>query len=402
MVRALAAVVAVVLLVLFFYTGYRAAVTDDLVTPTNGVIGRSTVDDPAPGTRHEQLRARTELQRWREVSGPSPSDPTPAAPTIGTGSGGASPVTGKPMRTGDGRAEVEDWLNRRADDASLLHAARDVVGVSSLPEPVRNVFVQPGGRLWRTIHDNWIVFGGGLYLFGVAALLAGFLAGRGRVPLKEGFSGETVPRFNAFERANHWMTAASFVLLGLSGLVILYGKSVLRPWLGADLFDDLAQGSAWLHMALIVPFTLGLGVMIAVWTWQNLPKPIDWQWLKQGGGFLHDEGPNPPAEKFNAGQKLIFWSVVGGGTFLIVSGLGMMFPFLWTGYDGMQLAQGLHATAALVMIGIIFGHIYIGTIGMVGAFDAMWDGRVDRNWAKEHHSLWYRRLFARRHEQAAE
>jgi formate dehydrogenase subunit gamma len=119
---------------------------------------------------------------------------------------------------------------------------------------------------------------------------------------------------------------------------------------------------------------------------------------KQGGGFLHDNGENPPARKFNAGQKFVFWGVtVGGLLLLLASGLSLMFPFYWLGYGGTQTAQIVHACLALRLIALIFGHIYIGTVGMEGAFDAMWSGRVDRNWAKEHHSLWYeRKIDARR------
>jgi formate dehydrogenase gamma subunit len=143
-------------------------------------------------------------------------------------------------------------------------------------------------------------------------------------------------------------------------------------------------------MALAVPFVIGFLVMIAVWLVQNLPERLDWHWLKQGGGFLNDRPEKPPARRFNAGQKLVFWGVILGGILLTITGVGLMLPFYWSGYTGMQTAQVAHATIALLLIGLIIGHIYIGTIGMVGAFEAMWSGRVDRNWAQEHHSLWYR------------
>ena len=171
-------------------------------------------------------------------------------------------------------------------------------------------------------------------------------------------------------------------------LVILYGNSAIRPWLGSSLYAELARASAWSHMTFAVPFVLGVLVMIALWTRQNLWERLDWQWLKRGGGFLRTDGRST-ARRFNAGQKLVFWSVVLGGLSLTVTGAGMMFPFLWTDYTGMQIVQSLHAAIALPMVGLIIGHIYIGTVGMEGAFSAMWSGWVDRNWAKEHHSLWY-------------
>ena len=145
-------------------------------------------------------------------------------------------------------------------------------------------------------------------------------------------------------------------------------------------------------MTFAVPFLCGVVVMIGLWTWENIPEWLDWVWLKRGGGFLSDSDESPPARKFNAGQKFVFWVVALGGLFLTATGVGLMFPFFWTGYTGMQVVLGLHAVAGLLMIGVIIGHVYIGTIGMRGAFDAMWSGRVDRNWAKEHHSLWYRKV----------
>jgi formate dehydrogenase subunit gamma len=180
--------------------------------------------------------------------------------------------------------------------------------------------------------------------------------------------------------------------MGLTGLIVLYGKPLLIPLIGEPAFGTLAWWSVWTHMAMAVPFVLGILVMVALWLKDNLPSRLDWEWLKAGGGFLRNDGHNPPARKFNAGQKIVFWSVVLGGIALLASGVVLMFPFYWFGYDGMQTAQTAHAVIALLMIVLIFGHIYIGTVGMEGAFDAMWSGQVDRNWAKEHHRLWYQRL----------
>jgi formate dehydrogenase subunit gamma len=146
-------------------------------------------------------------------------------------------------------------------------------------------------------------------------------------------------------------------------------------------------------MAFMLPFMLAVLTMAVLWLRQNLPSKVDWEWLKQGGGFLSDEGPNPPARRFNAGQKLIFWAVMLGGGLLILSGIGLMLPFfLWLDIQAMQWLQIGHAALGLLMIAVIIGHIYIGTVGMEGAFDAMWSGEVDRHWAEEHHSLWVAEL----------
>ena len=150
--------------------------------------------------------------------------------------------------------------------------------------------------------------------------------------------------------------------------------------MGAGAYSWLARASAYTHMAFMLPFVLGVLIMAVLWLRQNLPSKVDWEWLKQGGGFLSDQGPNPPARRFNAGQKLIFWAVMLGGGLLIVSGIGLMFPFfVWLDIQAMQWLQIGHAALGLIMIAVIIGHIYIGTVGMEGAFDAMWSGEVDHN-----------------------
>jgi formate dehydrogenase subunit gamma len=110
------------------------------------------------------------------------------------------------------------------------------------------------------------------------------------------------------------------------------------------------------------------------------------EWLKRGGGLLGRD--HAPAQRFNAGQKLIYWIVVLGGGAVAVSGYALIFPFYGTTVAGMQQAEIVHSIVAVLFIAAMLGHIYIGTIGMEGAFEAMGSGTVDVIWAKEHHSLW--------------
>jgi formate dehydrogenase subunit gamma len=228
---------------------------------------------------------------------------------------------------------------------------------------------------------------GALAILGFSFLLALILAIRGRVPIAKGRSGKTVKRFGFLERANHWMTAVSFLGLALTGLVIAYGDTVIRPF-GEPLLGDLGWLSTWGHVLFFPTFTLGVLFMILKWTWGNLPSRLDIQWLKRGGGFFSDDPDNPPARKFNAGQKLIFWSAVIGGLIMIGTGITLMFPFYWLDLEGMSWVMLIHAGIAVMLIAIFIGHIYIGTVGMQGAIEAMWGGKVDRNWAEEHHELW--------------
>jgi formate dehydrogenase subunit gamma len=365
----LAALLALILVLSFRHTG--------IVVPTNGVTAGGPRDNPGGAGAVPELQARANLQQW-------PGEPQvelSSRPSLALGAGDKT-----------GPEVVQQWLGTREANQSILREPAFSRGTTTLPAPKTGVLEQPQGRTWRSIHNNAIFYGGAIYIFGLSLLIALFLAWRGRIPLKEGFSSETVERFSALERANHWLTAGSFLAMALTGLVILYGDFLIRPWLGADAFSGLAAFSSWSHIALAVPFVLGVLVMIALWTRQNLPERLDWQWLRRGGGFLRDTDENPPARRFNTGQKIVFWGVVLGGIVLTLSGLALAFPFYWLEYTGMQVAQIVHAAIALLLIGLIIGHIYIGTVGMQGAFSAMWSGRVDRNWAREHHDLWYRQV----------
>jgi formate dehydrogenase subunit gamma len=215
------------------------------------------------------------------------------------------------------------------------------------------------------------------------------------VRIEAGRSGRTLVRFNAFERFVHWMTATCFVILGLTGLNIAFGKDLLLPILGPEAFATWSQWGKYAHNYLSLPFTLGVVMIFLMWIAGNLPTRLDVEWLKEGGGIVGHR--HPPAERFNAGQKLIYWFVVLGGATITASGYLLMFPFYLTDISGMQTAQIVHAVAGVLFVAVMLAHIYIGTIGMEGAFEAMGTGEVDLNWAKEHHRLWLEQEAAKGH-----
>jgi len=210
-----------------------------------------------------------------------------------------------------------------------------------------------------------------------------------------------------------WLTASCFVILALTGLNMLYGRYVLRPLIGPQAFSWLTIGGKYAHDFLAFGFMLGLVLMFVLWVAHNFPNRYDLIWLAKGGGMFR-RGVHPPARKFNAGQKIIFWLVILGGVSVSLSGLMLLFPFQLhmfgptfevvdrlfnqqlpaqlTALQEMQLAQLWHAIMGLFLTIVIIAHIYIGTIGMEGAFDAMGSGEVDRNWAREHHNLWVEEL----------
>src|SRR5262249_30720135 len=96
----------------------------------------------------------------------------------------------------------------------------------------------------------------------------------------------------------------------------------------------------------------------------------------------------PSAARMRAGELRGSQGARGAGLPVAVSGYLLLFPFYLTDIFGMQIAQVVHSVIAVLFVALILGHIYIGTLGMEGAFEAMWTGEVDFNWAKEHHDLW--------------
>jgi formate dehydrogenase subunit gamma len=272
-------------------------------------------------------------------------------------------------------------------EQTLLEQAPRIQGRIDIPDTRAAVLMQPAGRRWDYFHEITLHWVGAVVIVGMIALLAVAYLIMGRVRIAAGRSGRKMLRFTPFERFSHWLTAGSFVVLGLTGLNITFGKLVLRPVIGPDAFSTLAQACKYIHNFLSFAFILGLALIVGLWIKDNLPRKVDVDWIKQGGGFIKSK--HAPAGRFNAGEKLVFWFALGAGAAVIVSGLLLLFPFYVTGIAGMQVAQVVHALVAVVFVAVIIAHIYIGTLGMEGAFEAMGTGTVDLNWAKEHHDQWF-------------
>ena len=268
----------------------------------------------------------------------------------------------------------------------LLNELGTIRGRGSIPDTRSYTIEQPAGRDWRHFHEVTLRWIGATAILGVLALLIIFYLWRGMVRIESGRSGVRIVRFNVFERFAHWMTATCFVILAISGLNITFGKPLLLPLIGPGAFSTWSEFAKYAHYYLSFPFTLGVILIFLMWIAGNIPNAADIDWLKRGGGMVgHD---HPPADRFNAGQKAIYWIVVLGGGAVAVSGYVLMFPFYGTDIHSMQIAEVVHAIVAVLFVAAMLGHIYIGTIGMEGAFEAMGSGTVDVNWAKEHHNLW--------------
>src|SRR6202045_857332 len=275
------------------------------------------------------------------------------------------------------------------DQATLLKQAPRIEGRIVIPDQKAAVLIQPAGRTWDYFHEVLLHWGGAIVILGTIALLALAYLILGRIRIAAGRSGRKILRFKAFERFSHWLTAVSFVILGLTELNITFGKLVLLPIVGWDAFSEISEVAKYLHNFTAFAFMAGLVLIIVIFFKDNLPEKVDLDWLRQGGGFIKNK--HAPAGRFNLGEKLVYWLSLVAGIAVSLSGVLLLFPFYGTDIADMQIAQGAHAVVAVLFVALILAHIYIGTLGMEGAFEAMGQGDVDLNWAKEHHDLWLAR-----------
>ena len=273
---------------------------------------------------------------------------------------------------------------------------------SSLPGREMGVLIQPqarfpgqdamstAGEAWRNFRNGPITFYGGWLVVLVCAVIAAIYFTQGPIKLHDKPSGRMLERFTLTERWAHWVMAISFCVLGVSGLIILFGKHVLLPVMGYTLFAWLTALAKNLHNFVAPLFIVSLLVFIVMYVKDNLPEKGDLKWLANGWKMFR--GDHLPSGKFNAGEKAWFW---GGVVFLsliiCVSGLVMLFPnaAAFELRTTFQQASVVHAIAAVLVIGAGLGHIYMGTVGVEGAYRNMRDGYTDETWAKEHHQYWY-------------
>jgi formate dehydrogenase subunit gamma len=258
------------------------------------------------------------------------------------------------------------------------------------------VLIQSAGETWRQIRNGPVTFyGGGLLVLVLLAILA-FYLWKGSVKLHGPPSGRLMLRFTTLERIVHWSVAISFCILGLSGLIMLFGKHLLLPIFGYTLFALLAALSKNLHNFVAPLFIVSVVAMVLIYLKDNLPRLYDFRWLAGAWGYMA-RGEHLPSGRFNAGEKLWFWGgVVVLSTVVIWSGLVLLFPNFDQTRATMQVAWIWHVTAALLYVAISFGHIYLGTIGVAGTYGNMRNGYTDETWAKEHHEYWYNEAKAKR------
>jgi len=327
-----------------------------------------------------------------------------AARSTNTGASDGAGIADQ-LGTLGGASDPELWRGMRFNSADITTQVRG---------PASQVLIQDRGMWWLQFREGPLLTYGGYLLLGTIGALVLFFLLRGRVMIDGEKTGRRIERFKNFERFGHWLLAGSFILLGITGLISLMGRKFLIPMFGLEPYAWIAGYSKWVHNNVSWAFIIALVMIFVMWVVHNLPDRTDIKWLAKGGGLFG--GGHPPAKKFNAGQKLIFWSTIVLGGSIAVSGVSLLFPFelplfaktfamlnstglpemvgfgvlpeALTPHEEMQYAQLWHSIVSFVLMSIIVAHIYIGSVGMEGAYDAMGTGMVEEQWAKEHHSLW--------------
>ena len=320
-----------------------------------------------------------------------------AANKAGPPAGFVAPAEPKPDESNAQRGKTQPGNN-----APFWRAVRDSTGATnSMPGTAADPLIQPftqypgakltnAGEAWRQVRNQWIIPYGGSLLLLVAVAIGLFYWRKGPMGGHTADTGRTIERFTYLERVAHWSNAIAFVTLAVSGLVMAFGKFVLLPVMGSTLFGWLSYALKTAHNFAGPLFAVSLVIVFITFVRDNLPAKGDLHWLAKGGGMFG--GHEVPSHRFNAGEKVIFW----GGVFLlgaIVVGSGLVLdklvPNIVYSRGNMQVAHMIHSAAAVLMMALFLGHIYIGTIGMKGAYQAMRTGFVDEAWAKEHHESWH-------------
>ncbi len=331
---------------------------------------------------------------------------------IAVAHGAQAQTTTAPATSNDLRTEAQGSVSN-SDIWSAIRKGQ--IGRVTIPDTKAGQLIQSEGETWRLFHNGPLTVYGAYALLATILALSVFFVLRGRVRIKGGPSGQTIERFSLLERFAHWLMAGSFIILALSGLNLLFGRYVLLPLIGKPAFADITVYGKLAHHYVAFAFMVGVALAFVLWVAHNIPGPSDIVWLLKGGG-LFSHGTRVHARKFNAGQKIVFWLVVLGTISASLSGIALMFPFqtdfmsktfvflntfgasLPTHLSPLaeqQLEQVWHALVGIAFTCVILAHIYIGTLGMEGAFDAMGSGQVDLDWAKEHHDLWVEEVEAK-------
>jgi len=300
-------------------------------------------------------------------------------------------------QTPEQKSQQQRQVTQPGNNADVWRAVRkegSPENYTSIPGRETNVLVQSAGNTWRQIRNGPVTFWGGWLVIAIVAVIGALYFAKGPIKLHERPTGRLVLRFSSMEQIAHWCMAISFVVLGISGLIMLFGKYVLLPVIGYTLFAWLTSLAKNLHNFVGPFFIVSTLIFVVIFIRDNLPRAYDFMWFRKSWAYMTGSA-HVPSGRFNAGEKVWFWGgVVALSVIVSWTGLILLFPNFDQTRATMQEAWVWHAVAALLYIAISLGHIYMGTIGVEGAYASMRTGYVDEIWAKEHHEYWYNEVKA--------
>lgn len=317
-------------------------------------------------------------------------------------------VQGKPVPVPGGDAGVPQLGTLGgASDPDLWRALKAGAPTTPSSSTASGQVMQVLGDDWRLVRRQYIPRFAGYVLLGTLALIILFRLIRGQIKIRSGRAGKTIPRFSMSHRIAHWFLASVFILMGLSGLIILFGRPILVDFLGRDLLAGrfgmdpsiidtmkalnsvLLSASMQGHNLFGPVFVLAWAILVIRFLRGNFFQWADAKWILKGGGLL---GGHASSHHYNFGEKTWYWMVALIGLGMSVTGVFLLFPWLSATLAFHQAATILHAVGAVLLVAVAMGHAYIGTVGMEGSIDSMLRGEVDENWAREHHDLWYEEM----------
>lgn len=247
------------------------------------------------------------------------------------------------------------------------------------------VLIQSPGEEWRSLRNGPLSYWGGLLILISMIAVIGFFLVYGRIKIEHGRSGKSVARFSKMERWAHWCTAIPFVILGITGTFVLFGRYFILPVIGKEAWSWVAAICIEVHNVVGPIFAIALVFLLIVYMKDNVWQKGDLSWVFKGAFF---SDPPPPSWKYNLAEKSWYWLLFFAGLLIAGSGLFLDFPWLAERVQQLQLAHLIHAGTAVILVAASLGHIYLGTVGVEGAYEGMAEGTVDENWAREHHGWW--------------
>jgi len=298
-----------------------------------------------------------------------------------------------PTEASDAKAQQERQITQPLNNQPLWSEVRSgVPQVTTVKGRETNVLIQPEGQTWRALRVPILFWGGIIVALAVLGLAVFYLV-RGTMGAASKPGERMIERFSTMDRYAHWFVAIVWVALAITGLILSLGKAVLLPLVGYTLFSWLAILAKTIHNFAGPLLIIGVPWLFVRFIRDNGIGAEDVRWFTHIIGYF--KGHEYPSDRFNAGEKLVFWFVLAlGSTALIVTGLILLFPNFDQTRSTMQVANVLHAIAAYLSIALACVHMYLGTLGLEGAYRAMRDGNVSESWAEHHHQRWYERIVA--------